>query len=92
MKPEPHPAVLAWLDDQAAETSFLRSVSVAELMFGIRALPKGKRKDRLGDALDGVLEVFDERILPFDVEAARQYAVLAVKARAAGRGFPTPAG
>lgn len=92
MKPEPHPAVLEWLDDQAAETLFLCSVSVAELMFGIGALPKGKRKERLADALDAVLEVFDARILPFDVEAARQYAVLAVKARAAGRGFPTPDG
>lgn len=43
-------------------------------------------------ALDGVLQLFVERILPFDIEAARRYADLAVKARAAGRGFPTPDG
>lgn len=32
------------------------------------------------------------RILPFDTAAARRYTDLAVKARAAGKGFPTPDG
>jgi toxin FitB len=92
MKPEPDPAVRSWLDEQTAETLFLSSVTIAELMFGIGSLPKGKRKDRLTAALDGVLELFAGRILPFDTGAARRYADLAVKARAAGKGFPTPDG
>ncbi len=92
MKPEPHPSVRDWLDAQAAETLFLPSVTIAELMFGIGALPKGKRKDNLAAVLDGVLELFDGRILPFDTEAARRYADLAVNARAGGNGFPTPDG
>jgi predicted nucleic acid-binding protein len=61
-------------------------------MFGIGALPRGKRKDKLAATLDGVLELFTTRVLPFDTEAARRYADLAVKARAAGKGFPTPDG
>ncbi|GLH82305.1 VapC ribonuclease Y4jK [Bradyrhizobium sp. SSBR45G] len=92
MKPEPSPAVQAWLDQQVAETLHLSSVTVAELMFGIGVLPKGRRKERLTTALDGVLELFGTRILPFDTGAARRYAELAVKARAAGKGFPTPDG
>ena len=92
MKPEPHPSVRDWLDAQAAETLFLSSVTIAELLFGIGALPRGKRKDRLAAALDGVLDLFTARILPFDTDAARRYAELAVKARAAGKGFPTPDG
>lgn len=92
MKPEPDPAVRDWLDEQAAETLYLSSVTVAELMFGIGALPNGKRKDRLTSALSGVLEIFADRILPFDSNAARRYADLAVKARAGGKGFPTPDG
>jgi len=92
MKPEPAPAVRAWLDAQAAETLFLSSVTVAELMFGIGALPNGRRKDKLTAALDGLLELFADRILPFDTRAARRYADLAVTARAAGKGFPTPDG
>lgn len=92
MKPEPDAAVRTWLDDQTAETLYLSSVTVAELMFGIGALPGGKRKDRLAEALDGVMELFAHRILPFDTGAARRYADLAVKARTAGKGFPTPDG
>jgi toxin FitB len=91
MKPEPNPAVRNWLDEQSAETLYLSSVTIAELMFGIGTLPKGRRKDKLAAALDGVLELFTDRILPFDIGAARRYD-LAVKARAAGKGFPTPDG
>jgi len=92
MKPEPDPTVRRWLDEQAAETLFLSNVTIAELMFGIGALPKGKRKEKLNAALEGVLELFTGRILPFDTNAARRYSDLAVKARAAGKGFPTPDG
>jgi toxin FitB len=92
MKPDPDPAVRRWLDEQAAETPFLCSVTIAELMFGIAALPRGKRKDRLTTALDGVLMMFADRILPFDTDAARRYVHRAVNARAAGRGGPTPNG
>jgi predicted nucleic acid-binding protein len=92
MKPEPHPAVRAWLNEQAAETLYLSSVTLAELLFGIATVPAGKRKNMLSRALDGLMELFGERVLPFDVQAARHYAELAVKARAGGRGFPTPDG
>ena len=92
LKPEPNPSVRAWLDAQAAETLFLSSVTVAELLFGVGALPEGKRKDSLAALIDGMLDLFGSRILPFDADAARRYADIAVKARAAGRGFPTPDG
>jgi predicted nucleic acid-binding protein len=92
MKPAPHPPVLVWLNDQAAETLYLSSVTLAEMLFGIAALPDGKRKEKLTDALDGLTALFRDRILPFDVDAARHYATLAVAARAGGRGFPTPDG
>jgi predicted nucleic acid-binding protein len=92
MKPEPAAAVHTWLDAQAAETLYLSSVTVAELTLGIGELPNGRRKDKLTAVLDGVLELFADRILPFDTRAARRYADLAVRARAAGKGFPTPDG
>ena len=77
MKPEPNPVVRAWLNDQAAETLYLSSVTLAELLFGIAALPSGKRKDMLAP-LDGLMGLFKDRVLSFDVEAARHYADLAV--------------
>ena len=92
MKPEPAPAVRDWLDAQVAETLYLSSVTVAELAFGVSALPDGRRKQKLAATLDGMLGLFDARILPFDLDAARSYADLAVAARNAGKGFPTPDG
>lgn len=92
MKPEPHLAVLAWLNNQSAETLYISSVTLAELLFGIAALPAGKRKEALAQALDGLMSLFNDRVLPFDVEAARHYADLAVTAKSGGRGFPTSDG
>ena len=78
IKPQPHPNVGAWLDAQAAETLYLSTVTLAEMQFGIGALPVGKRKAMLMEALDGVAELFAGRILTFDVNAARKYGELAV--------------
>jgi predicted nucleic acid-binding protein len=92
VKPESHPSVRAWLDAQIAETLFLPSITVAELLFGIGALPDGRRKDMLAARIDSLLDEFAGRILPFDTPAARRYADLAADARAAGKGFPMPDG
>jgi predicted nucleic acid-binding protein len=92
MKPEPAPAVRDWLDEQAAETLYLSSITLAELLFGIGALPDGRRKQKLAATLDALLGLFGGRILPFDSDAARHYAALAVAARNAGNGFSTPDG
>lgn len=92
MRPEPHPSMRAWLNDQAAETLYLSTVTLAELLFGIAALPAGKRKGRLAQALDGLMGLFRDRILPFDIDAARRYAELAVTAKTGAQGFPTPDG
>lgn len=92
MKPTPDPKVQAWLNEQAADTLYLSSVSIAELTFGIAALPAGKRKHMLDKAFEGLLRLFEGRVLNFDTDAARCYAELAVTAKSRGRGFPTPDG
>ncbi|EZP70636.1 PIN domain-containing protein [Sphingobium sp. IP1] len=92
MKPSTDPSVIDWLNRQPAETLFLTSVTLAELLFGISALPEGKRKHALASTLDGLLKLFGERILPFETKAAQSYAALASHARAVGKGFPTPDG
>jgi toxin FitB len=92
MKPEPASSVQQWLDAQAAETLFLSAITIAELLFGVGALQEGKRKSRLTAAIEGVIGLFADRVLPFDADAARRYADLAVKARSSGKGFPTPDG
>jgi toxin FitB len=90
MKPSVDLAVTAWLDAQLADTVYLSSITLAELLFGISSLPSGRRRDVLNALLDELLVAFEERVLPFDTAAARAYADLATKARAAGRGLPIP--
>ena len=86
LKPNGDPAVLAWLDAQSVETLHLSTITLAELRFGIAALPAGQRRDLLAQALDErVLPLFEGRVLPFDREAADAYGELRARARAAGR-------
>ncbi len=82
----------AWLNEHVAETLYLTNVTLAEMLFGIAVLLAGRRRNSLTRALDGLLELFGDRVLPFDTNAARHYTALAVAARKAGRGFLTPDG
>ena len=92
MRPNPDAAVVEWLNSQAAETLFIASITLAELEYGMLAMPDGRRKVSLLTGFRTLLDVFDDRILPFDVPSARHYAVLAASARSRGLGFPNPDG
>jgi hypothetical protein len=45
MKPLQNQAVRAWLNEQVAETLYLTSVTLAEVLFGIAVLPVGRRRN-----------------------------------------------
>ena len=45
MKLNGNPAVQTWLDQQAAETLYLTTTSLSELLVGIEMLPDGKRAE-----------------------------------------------
>lgn len=86
MRPAGSPAVLDWLDRQAASTLFLTATSLSELMLGVEILPAGRRRDELRAGLAELLDtLFDSRILPFDAAAAHAFARLVAQARSAGR-------
>jgi predicted nucleic acid-binding protein len=55
MKPDGDRGVQAWLDEQIAETLYVTSISVSELLLGIELLPDGKRKEGLAVALSDLL-------------------------------------
>ena len=85
-KPVPELRVLAWIDAQAIETLFLSAITVAELRFGIAAMPAGRRRSVLHERLEqDVLPLFDGRILSFDLAASAAYADLMVRARSEGK-------
>jgi toxin FitB len=85
MKAHASPAVEAWLDRQAVETLYLTAVSFAELLVGVEILSAGRPRHGIGAALEELVStLFGPRILPFDREAAKAYATLVARARAAG--------
>jgi predicted nucleic acid-binding protein len=53
MKVEPLAADLGWLNEQATETLYLSSVTLAEILFGIRIMPDRRRKQMQADSLEG---------------------------------------
>ena len=86
MKADGSSRVRNWLDEQIAETLYLTSISLSELLLGVQALPDGKRKEGLATALTELLtDLFGPRVLPFDQQAATAYAARVSAARASGR-------
>ncbi|WP_372785309.1 type II toxin-antitoxin system VapC family toxin [Phenylobacterium sp.] len=86
LRPTRDPNVLAWLDRQNIETLFLSAISLAELRYGVAALPDGRRKGGLGAALEGrIVALFGPRVLAFDSAAADAYAVIRARAKTAGK-------
>ena len=85
MRTEPHPAVFAWAAAQPRASLYTTSLNCAEILFGIRALPEGRRRSALAEAAALLFdEDFGDRILAFDALAANRYSEIVVSRRLAG--------
>ena len=75
-----------WLATRRGYIVYTTSVTQAEILFGIRRLPDGKRRDRL---LANAVEVFSSdmagRILSFDSIAADEYSQIVALRERSGR-------
>lgn len=59
---------------------------MAEVLYGVEALPAGRRRTRLLAAVENMFaEQFEGRILPFDEQAARLFASIVAVRNATGR-------
>ena len=79
MKSVPNRRVVQWMDTFPAQEFFISAVSVAEISLGISLLPKGKRKSDLARAAGLMFAEFSTPCLPFDENAALQYAVIVAR-------------
>ena len=87
MREAPDARVIAWLDEQPAESVWITSITLLEAHIGLALLATGRRRAALTNALSRVLsEDLDRRILEFDASAAVAAAELAARRR--GRGLP----
>ena len=83
---ERSPELIDWIDTHS-DALFLSAVTVAEVSGGIAKMKRtgsASRTAGLRDWLEVVLHLYGERVLPFDVSAARLAGELTDKARAAG--------
>jgi len=80
------PNVVAWLDRQPRSSIWTTTVTVLEIRFGLAAMTAGRRQKALLSALSILLdEKLDQRVAPFDREAADQTAALMAARRAKGK-------
>jgi predicted nucleic acid-binding protein len=86
MKPRCHQVVAAFIDGQPLDELFLPSLVVAELRYGVRRLPEGRRRNDIETSFEAFLAVgFASRILVFDAACAAAYAVVRTARERAGR-------
>jgi predicted nucleic acid-binding protein len=86
MKALPSPRVMDWWSQQQPPELFTTTVTVAEILYGIEILPRGKRRDSLRAEAEVVFtQDFAGRILPFDEDAARAFPQIAAVRRQEGR-------
>ncbi|WP_421994201.1 type II toxin-antitoxin system VapC family toxin [Reyranella sp.] len=82
----PEQRVLDWLAEQQATSLFTTTISEAEILYGVAALPAGRRRTALEDALRRMFsEDFPGRVLAFDRSAAAEFALIASARRSRGR-------
>lgn len=85
MRPAPDAAVVAWVSPQPLPILYTTSVTQAEILYGLRLLPQGRRRERLEAAAGQMFaEDFAGRILPFDQRAAAHYARIVAERRRQG--------
>ena len=82
----PVPEVATWMRQRPLNELFTTTVTQAEVLSGIAALPAGRRRRDLETTANTLFRVgFFGRVLPFDSRAAEAYAILFPLRRRLGR-------
>lgn len=85
MRRHPHPAAAAFVGSHPSADLFVPSPVVAEIRYGLRRLPDGRRRDELERNFGTFLEAgFAASVLAFDVDCALGYATARVARERAG--------
>jgi predicted nucleic acid-binding protein len=85
MRPEPHQGVLAWVAAHPRALLCTTHINQAEILYGIAALPAGRRRSNLAAAAEAMFaEEFAGRILPCGAAATARYSDIVVARWRAG--------
>ena len=85
MHQQSDPQVVAWLDDQPAESIWLSSITLFEARYGLALLPAGRRKDLLAKRFEEMVQDdLQNHVMFFDTHAAAHAAQLAADRKTRG--------
>ena len=89
-RPSPNPGVVRWLTSLTGDVA-ITSITLAELLAGVRRLPDGRRKDDLVRRINAAVEPYrgSRAVLPFDDLAAERYADVLLARQSAGAPIST---
>jgi toxin FitB len=86
VRSEPDEGVMSWIDSLDTAEVSTTAITTAELLYGVARLPQGRRRQRLSEAVEGLIEDdLGGRVEPFDAMAAAHYAELVSVRDRAGR-------
>jgi predicted nucleic acid-binding protein len=86
MRAEPDAGMLSWMERQAMAGLFTTTLTQAEIFYGLALLPEGRRRETLVAAAQPMFDVdLAGRVLPFDIDAALAYPVIAAGRRQSGQ-------
>jgi len=86
VRPTPDENVLNWLSQTPNERLFLSVITIGEIRKGISKLPDSKKKNRLANWLNTLLEDYGSRIYPINLTVAENWGN--IQAHAESKGTP----
>ena len=93
MRAMPARTVLDWLNDQESTTLYVSTVTIGEIVYGLRVMPDGKRRSGLDEKFERfVVLAFTQRVLAYDEPAARVYGEVMGRRKELGRPMSAPDG
>jgi len=77
--------VQSWMDGIPAHQLYISAISKAEIEYGVSILPDGQKKDQIWKLANLVLELFGDRILPFNTDSTQSFAKIKSNRKKIGR-------
>ena len=85
MRPSHNRNVVVWLDGQSRPSVWTTAITVMEIQFGLASMAPGHERRQQSAEFERVVEDdLQQRVLPFDKEAAEQTGILMAARRRAG--------
>lgn len=85
MRARPAEPVAGWASKLAAVEQAVTSLTVAEVMYGVKRLDAGVRQRRLAEEAVAAFGAYEDRVLTFDKPAAESYAEVVLSRERSGR-------